>query len=130
MPKYYEGSGPASTRLIPAGFNDLNQEDVSRYVNETTDCGWFVDLCTKDAPCLQDSGLFQPIHCAPFLDAANSRSLTRAFYIPVISEVHNTYGEYCLYQRKWDAKPNKRRRNPVKSQQGDKEVQDEYWSNY
>jgi hypothetical protein len=32
LPKYYEAPPPEGTRLIPAGMNDLNKEDPSRYV--------------------------------------------------------------------------------------------------
>ena len=36
---------------------------------------------------------------APFLDAANSPMLTRAFYVPWWSTDRNTYGSYRVYKR-------------------------------
>ena len=36
---------------------------------------------------------------APFLDAANSPTLTRAFYVPWWSTDRNTYGSYRVYKR-------------------------------
>jgi alpha-1,2-mannosyltransferase len=47
---------------------------------------------------IQDTKHWEVLACKPFLDAANSNQLSRAFWIPGVKRLQ--WGEYCLLQRK------------------------------
>ncbi|KAJ3333161.1 mannosyltransferase [Blyttiomyces sp. JEL0837] len=94
--------------VIPSGMNDVNREEMDRYVDPNT-CTYIVDV---DFPLANEnpeepryssmSESWQKVKCVPFLDAAHSSSLGRAFWLPDI--VYETlyvnpkreWGEYCL----------------------------------
>jgi len=101
------------TSVIQAGFNDLNREDPTRYV--TLDmCDFVVDLKLRDQKEAAFDTLdeFEVVFSAPFLDAANSPTLTRAFFIPVANR--NVFGEYQLLRREAVRKaPRQRRQRPL-----------------
>ncbi len=43
---------------------------------------------------------FEPVACAPFLDAAATPALHRALFVPWLTARHALYREYCLLRRK------------------------------
>lgn len=47
---------------------------------------------------IQDSKHWEVIVCKPFLDAANSHRLSRAFWVPGVKRLQ--WGEYCLLAKK------------------------------
>ncbi|KAG1243191.1 hypothetical protein G6F68_015906 [Rhizopus microsporus] len=81
--KYYRRRhyGWFGARQAPQGFNDINMEDPSVYVdeNEYTD-HWEV------------------LACYPFLDTENSHRLSRAFWVPGSPGL--AWGDYCMLKRK------------------------------
>jgi len=91
------------TSRIPTGFNNLNQEEVDRYV-DVSECDYMIDLDlpyqNEDHYCL-DSDTWQTLALYPFLDVERSTSaFFRAFYFPGRSDLHNAYGQYCLLRRR------------------------------
>jgi hypothetical protein len=46
------------------------------------------------------SAFMQVVALRPFLDAANSPALSRAFYVPGWSAAKNSFGQYRLSRRK------------------------------
>ncbi|KAJ7070724.1 glycosyltransferase family 22 protein [Mycena amicta] len=95
------------TRLVPAGLNDLNQEQASFYVSVDT-CDYMLDLDFPKHP--RASGLepryavdvkhWERVYCIPFLDAAHSNLLTRTLWIPGNWPGLNEYGDYCLLRNR------------------------------
>jgi len=80
----------------PPGFNSKNQEEPDRYV-DSAQCHYFVDL---EAEGKVDPRFAAPhwskVFSAPFLDLEHSPQLTRAFYIPLLSQRFNRYVSYTL----------------------------------
>lgn len=114
-----------ATRYIPTDVNDLNKEDLSRYVRCVTkfhfdESNFFFSLRPQVSPdtCDYLIDLDYPLHpiesrlepryatqtetwervvCKPFLDARHSSLLTRTLWLPGKNwEAHNEFGEYCL----------------------------------
>ena len=89
------------TWAAPPNFNGLNQDEPSRYV-ESTACHYYVDLELegRDKPAVDprfsEAQGWSLVHAAPFLDLERSPQLTRAFYIPFLSQRKNTYAKYTL----------------------------------
>ncbi|KAI7894344.1 Alg9-like mannosyltransferase family-domain-containing protein [Mucor mucedo] len=91
-------------RQAPAGFNDLNLENPTVYVNED-ECDYLVDL---DLPLhsaselepryIRDTEHWQVLSCYPYLDAQNSHRLSRAFWVPGSPQLQ--WGEYCMMKRR------------------------------
>ncbi|CAG8714776.1 6466_t:CDS:2, partial [Funneliformis mosseae] len=118
------------TWTIQEGFNNYNLEEVDRY------CDYIIDLEMDYTRTVSDNAheesyitqtdQWSEVICRPFLDAENSNSITRAFYLPPIawqklkqfisylparltnnSVTFNTlgnlkWGDYCLLRRKHD----------------------------
>ena len=93
---------PDGAAALRAHFNDRNAEEPSRYT-KLDECDLVVDLALPDEQKekrLVDEDGRGSLYCAPFLDAARSRSmLARAFYVPGVSERENVFAEYCLVRR-------------------------------
>lgn len=104
LPQYY-GSGADSLSRIPPNFNDLNQDEPSRYMN-IDKCKYWVNFFETDShlKAFQEGprgNQWEAAFIAPFLSSAHSPNpLARAFYIPTISEEYNTYGHYTLLRNK------------------------------
>ncbi|EYC25093.1 hypothetical protein Y032_0012g1697 [Ancylostoma ceylanicum] len=105
LPKYYpQGRLPFITRRIPTEMNDLNQEEVSRYVPLDT-CDYVVDLETPDQTTALEpnyglmSDVFTRLYSHPFLIASKSHWFYRAFFVPYLSVKHTSFASYTLYQR-------------------------------
>ncbi|CAG8576594.1 11353_t:CDS:2 [Acaulospora morrowiae] len=73
---------------IPEGFNNVNKEEMDRYVN-IEQCDYIVDLEMN----YTDTSIHEPryvtqtdqwneVICKPFLDTANSERFSRAFFLP------------------------------------------------
>jgi len=103
LPQYY-GQGADAFSRIPPHFNDLNQEEPSRY-SDMASCHYWVNFF-EGAPELEafntsHSSEWEVAFHAPFLSAARSPNrIARAFYIPSYSEDENVYGHYCLLRKK------------------------------
>jgi alpha-1,2-mannosyltransferase len=97
QPFSIHGSRPASRDVLQP-FNNLNQEEPSRYV-PVDSCDWIVDLEGGDcAP--PDAEIVQE---RPFLDAGRTQALHRVLYVPFLHEravVHGQvhYQSYRLYK--------------------------------
>jgi alpha-1,2-mannosyltransferase len=106
LPKPFEfGPGERliadATSRIPTGMNDENREEMDRYVS-LDQCDYLVDLDLinqKEEHYMEDTEHWKTIAQEPFLDASKSPTLTRAFYIPMLSENQNTYAAYVALQR-------------------------------
>ncbi|KAH8921733.1 glycosyltransferase family 22 protein [Atractiella rhizophila] len=95
------------------GFNDLNLEELDRYVDPKT-CTWLIDLdfphrfeiFQEEVPRLDlryatDSDNWERVFCRPFLDTKHSGRLSRTFWLPgKWWEEKNRYGDYCLLKNK------------------------------
>lgn len=100
LPSWFVEDTPDATSIVPDGFNDLNKEETSRY-SDIDECDYIVDLDLPDQQETRWDGAkgWRKIFDAPFLDAAKSPVLTRAFYIPGLSESRNAYGKYQVFER-------------------------------
>ncbi|CAG0913032.1 unnamed protein product [Notodromas monacha] len=107
LPKHYE-AGINATSIIPTGMNDRNQEEESRYVDESA-CDLIIDYdpsgdddCgSAREPCYsRDLSTWIKLHSAPFLDAPKSSKLFRSFYVPYLSDRKCTFGSYDLLGRR------------------------------
>eukprot|EP01119_Soliformovum_irregulare_P000869 TRINITY_DN10637_c0_g1_i1.p1 TRINITY_DN10637_c0_g1~~TRINITY_DN10637_c0_g1_i1.p1 ORF type:complete len:558 (+),score=122.15 TRINITY_DN10637_c0_g1_i1:196-1869(+) len=96
LPKLFS-KGPDATSIIPTGFNDLNQQEMDRYVY-LSQCHYLVDYEFPDQSEDRYSTFhnWKVIYKSPFLDANSSDRLSRAFWIPFYSNRHNTYRDYLL----------------------------------
>jgi len=96
LPQYY----PTYAHEISPNFNDQNKEEPSRYTNLEA-CHYVID-CDADRERLNNfpPSQWDTILKIPFLDAANSPILTRAFYVPTYSEKQNSWTSYFLLKRK------------------------------
>jgi alpha-1,2-mannosyltransferase len=99
LPQPFSGHGsrPASRDVLQP-FNDLNQEEASRYV-PVDSCDWIVDL--EGGDCAPPGS--EIVKEMPFLDAARTQALHRILYLSFLHEravlngqVH--YQSYALYK--------------------------------
>lgn len=103
LPKPY-ASGSGATRVIPSDMNDLNIEEPSRYVN-VSECHFLIDTDTDETNGYEvafsrDAANWEAIQSLPFLDAKNSPTLFRAFYVPFVTESKCKYVDYNLLRNK------------------------------
>ncbi|XP_053546083.1 alpha-1,2-mannosyltransferase ALG9 isoform X2 [Bombina bombina] len=99
LPKPF-GKGRQATRIVPKDMNDQNREEKSRYV-DIGKCHYLVDLdsATETSREPRYSAIKEEwtvIAYKPFLDAARSARLHRAFYIPFVSSWHTSYSNYTI----------------------------------
>ncbi|MCJ1310281.1 mannosyltransferase [Agyrium rufum] len=98
------------TWLVPAGMNDQNIADPSKYV-DVAHCTFLVDSSfpssngtTLEPVYAQDTRTWEKLSCEPFLDNAATSLLGRALWLPnnpLVPEQHRrVWGEYCLLQRR------------------------------
>ncbi|CAO3703131.1 unnamed protein product [Rhizopus stolonifer] len=80
-------------REAPEGFNDINMEDPSVYV-DIKSCDYMVELVKEEV----DKDQWDVLMCYPFLDAANSHRLSRAFWVPGSPGL--AWNDYCMLKRK------------------------------
>lgn len=103
LPAYFDESANGTT-VVHEYFNDLNQENEAMYFDYEK-CHFLLDLDAGEATELEpkyvkntkDWMIYKAI---PFLDAANSQAIYRAFYIPYISNRFVKYAQFYLLKRK------------------------------
>ncbi|KLO13752.1 asparagine-linked glycosylation 9 protein isoform a [Schizopora paradoxa] len=97
-----------ATRYTPSDLNDMNEEEPSHYVRIKS-CHYLIDVDFPKHPATSkyeprytsDEANWERVECRPFLDAASSPMLTRAFWTPLKRwQDLNSYGDYCLLKRK------------------------------
>ncbi|WKX93807.1 hypothetical protein Q1695_011237 [Nippostrongylus brasiliensis] len=105
LPKYYpQGKIPFITRRIPTEMNDMNQEEMSRYVPLDT-CDYLIDLETPDQTTDLEpnygsmTDTFRRLYTHPFLLSSKSHWFYRAFFIPRVSARKTAFANYTIYQR-------------------------------
>ncbi|KAF7303187.1 Mannosyltransferase [Mycena kentingensis (nom. inval.)] len=100
--------GRPETRVVPAGLNDLNQEQLAFYVGAET-CDYMLDVDFPKHPrssrleprYATDAKTWDRVYCTPFLDAAHSNLLTRTLWLPGDAwQRLNEYGDYCLLRNR------------------------------
>ncbi|KAI9931947.1 hypothetical protein AWENTII_010251 [Aspergillus wentii] len=98
------------TSQIPAGMNDLNEEDPEKYV-DIAQCSFLVDshfperVATELEPhYIDDEAQWEKLSCASFLDASRTSIWGRLIWIPdlpfVPERFRRQWGQYCLLQRR------------------------------
>jgi alpha-1,2-mannosyltransferase len=98
------------TWLVPAGMNDANVEDPSKYT-DIQHCTFLVDsrLASAEPTALEpayadDTATWETIKCVPFMDAARTGTVGRLLWMPDLPGVprawRREWGEYCLLRRK------------------------------
>lgn len=104
LPKpFARGPLPNVTRIIPTEMNDMNREELSRYVPLET-CDYLVDLETPDTTDLEPNyakqvEVWRSVVRRRFLLSAYSHPWYRAFYIPFITGSNVRFGNYHLLER-------------------------------
>lgn len=107
LPKLFENFTTLAemTRHEPTEMNDLNKEEVSRYVNLKT-CDYVIDVdmpATPREPDLREmTKSWKPLVSKPFIDITRSKGFygfLRAFYVPYYSEKTNVMTTYTLYKQ-------------------------------
>ncbi|KAJ3217517.1 mannosyltransferase [Dinochytrium kinnereticum] len=110
LPKYFEGSGRNGTMIIPTTMNDVNREEVDRYV-DPTQCSYIIDLHLPHVVESSEEPDYTAMHrewervaCTQFLDAGRSGRLVRAFWVPeavrgFVKGQKLVWGDYCLLKR-------------------------------
>ncbi|XP_076034373.1 alpha-1,2-mannosyltransferase ALG9-like isoform X2 [Oratosquilla oratoria] len=101
LPKMYANVANA-TSIIPEDMNDMNYEEVSRYV-ALSECHYLIDTdrveeTAREPRYAKRTSDWIVKHTVPFLDASKSPQLLRAFYVPWLTEKHCTYVDYNLFQ--------------------------------
>jgi len=101
----FRGQLPApfggSTCRNGGAYNDLNREDISRYV-DVTQCDLLIDSDFQDQRekrYFLDQGHWVVLKEVPILDAGRSPWWARAFYLPKISQQSNVWGRYFILKR-------------------------------
>lgn len=99
LPKPFSSHQDA-TKLIPSDMNDMNKEEISRYIN-VNKCHYLIDLDLPNETELeprysQRRDEWKILASYKFLDGSRSHRLFRAFYIPFLSSVYCTYVDYNL----------------------------------
>lgn len=102
----------SGTWLPTSGFNDQNEEDLSKYVSLQA-CSFLVDtrylhrtdpLPPNEPDYIADEETWEVVHCEPFLDAADTHLLARALWVPdleiIPDRLRRKWGEHCLLKRK------------------------------
>lgn len=104
LPKLYENDSLKSeglkTRIIYGDFNDMNKEEMSRYI-EPKQCHYLIDTSqtttSKYEPDYsKDAKNWKILSTHKMLDLPNSPIIIRSFYLPFISEKQNKYTDYQL----------------------------------
>lgn len=103
LPRPFE-EGKGGTKAAPRQLNDMNREEPQNYWERADNCTFFVttmdSTSTTGDPLALNGTQWKVLASELFLDAANSPSLTRAFFIPWYSAKHNKWIRYCLLARK------------------------------
>jgi alpha-1,2-mannosyltransferase len=107
LPKLYDQElegWRSGTWHIPEGMNDLNREEMDRYV-EVDVCDFMIDVDFSgegeeiEPVYRKDVGRWSEDMCLPFLDAGRTRALSRVFWMPYLVKDERVWGQYCLLKR-------------------------------
>jgi alpha-1,2-mannosyltransferase len=94
-------TGRSGTAVELPHFNDENREEASRYAPvEACDFIVDLDLVGQVEERFYNHPDFLLVHSEKFLDATRSPQLTRAFWIPYLSQQRNIFRPYQLFRRK------------------------------
>ncbi|KAL4446276.1 hypothetical protein ABPG77_003083 [Micractinium sp. CCAP 211/92] len=103
LPRQFEES-EGGTRAAPRQFNDRNREEPENYWPSAANCSYVVTLRDRASGRvideLGDLASWEEVAALPFLDAAQSPALTRAFYIPWLSPAKNRHMDYVLLRQR------------------------------
>ncbi|XP_065202855.1 alpha-1,2-mannosyltransferase ALG9-like [Planococcus citri] len=101
LPAHYLPSKEAS-KIVRTDMNDLNKEQVSRYVNLNT-CDYLVDLDsvspTPLEPMYSRHSNWTSVYSIQFLDGSRTPLYARSFYIPILWEWQSVFSDYFLLKR-------------------------------
>lgn len=91
---------PDATTIIPKNMNSQNLEEPSRYF-PLNKCHFIVDVhlgyeSLAEPFYAQNTSSWNVVKSLPFLNAARSHPVFRAFYVPFLSAMFNEYGTYYL----------------------------------
>lgn len=104
LPKLLENDEPKSkglkTRIVYKDFNDMNREEVSRYV-KPEQCHYLIDSSQRktsenEPDYSMNTKDWKILSTRKMLDLPNSPIIIRSFYLPFISDKQNSYTEYKL----------------------------------
>ena len=103
LPRHYLENNEFSTKFIHNDFNDQNLEEVSRYV-DIKKCDFLIDsdfeqYQGRDVPYSRQPNEWSIVSSRRFLDATNSHSIFRAFYVPFLTEKYCRFINYNLLLR-------------------------------
>lgn len=93
------------TTAAPKSLNDQNKMHISNYIQNVSHCDYLIDYEDDDRMKLKDiyfrnrNETWIIKNEKLFLNANKSPKLTRAFYIPYLSEKNNIYGKFRLYEK-------------------------------
>jgi alpha-1,2-mannosyltransferase len=94
---------PDGSKVIHKDFNDQNQEEMSRYINES-DCHYIVDLDFEgqsEPHYAAQTDRWEVIFAHPFINSAASHPFFRAFYVPPpLSAGKTRWDRYVLLRSK------------------------------
>lgn len=94
------------SRAAPLELNQWNREEPSNYWNTTEHCQYMVTVGASssfdwiDVNFPEDSTAWEIVAEKQFLNAAESPALSRAFYIPYISNKQNRWYTYALLRQR------------------------------
>lgn len=101
LPAHYLPEKEA-TKIVRNDMNDLNKEEVSRYVKIET-CDFLIDLDsvspTPLEPIYSRHRNWTSVYSVRFLDASRTPLYARSFYIPIIWESKSKFLDYHLLRR-------------------------------
>lgn len=91
-----------ATTLVHGHFNDQNKEEPSLYF-DINKCHFLLDLDVGKETELEPAysrmkDKWKVVKSVEFLDAKNSNSLFRAFYVPFLTDRYVRYGNFTLLQ--------------------------------
>lgn len=104
LPKLYDSedskNGRLKTRIIYDDFNDMNREEISRYVRPEQ-CHYLIDSSVSNTSenepdYSKNTKDWTILTSHRMLDLNNSPIIIRSFYLPYISEKRNSYAVYQL----------------------------------
>lgn len=97
LPKLYESY---SSDIVHSDFNDMNREEMSRYV-KPEQCHYIIDTSQNktseyEPDYSKNTKDWKILSTHKMLDLPNSPIIIRSFYLPFISEGQNSYVNYHL----------------------------------
>lgn len=101
LPKLYEDDDKGlKTSITYDDFNDKNREELSRYI-KSEQCHYLIDssrstISEREPDYSKNTKDWNILSSYRILDLANSTIVIRSFYLPFISEKHNSYNDYLL----------------------------------